>query len=123
MSKFVVRSESIESILDVLVPLLSRTTMSHSTMAMAVHHQNGMMRSRALAASTAPAKDHTRDERHFLPYIACTFADSMSSNASASSATAQHNDKRQRTDEMKANAKTDSCTNEPKLTVTPDGPI
>ena len=47
----------------------------------------------------------------------------MSSNASASSVKAQHNNKRQRTDEMKASAKTDSCTNETKQSVTPDGPI
>ena len=50
----------------------------------------------------APAKDHTRDERHFLSYIAYTFAYAMSSTASASSATVQHNNRRQRTDEMKA---------------------
>ena len=44
----------------------------------------------------------------------------MSSYAPASSVKAQHNNKRQRTDKMKA---ADSCTIEPKQTVTPEGPI
>ena len=120
VSKFVVRSESIESIFRRVGPQEPQCAAPGRGAAVARH---GKMRCQINNGITQySARPYAR--RDFHSYIACVFAIPCLPMRRHPQPQA-HNNKRQRTDEMKANAKTDSCscTNEPKQTVTPDGPI